>query len=104
MQDLSLGCTDSPLVRSDLVVAARGLSCPRACRILVPQPGIKLSSPTLQGRFLTTGPPEKFPTAVATADSESVGYKPSINTFRGCSDDSEMLRKIPELDVYRLLV
>ena len=29
-----------------------------ACGILVPQPGIK---PALEGRFLTTGPPEKSP-------------------------------------------
>ena len=33
------------------------LSCPVACRILVPQPGIELASPALEDRFLTTGPP-----------------------------------------------
>ena len=34
-----------------------GLSCGmRACRILVPQPGIQPISPALQGRFLVTGP------------------------------------------------
>ena len=33
------------------------LSWPVACGILVSQLGIELSSPTLQGRFLTTGPP-----------------------------------------------
>ena len=33
------------------------LSCAAACRILVPQPGIKPTSPALQGRFSTTGPP-----------------------------------------------
>ena len=44
--------------------------CSRACRlgaqqcleaygILVPQPGIKLESPALEGRFLATGPPGK---------------------------------------------
>ena len=32
-----------------------------ACGILVPQPGIKPASPALEGRFLTTGPPEKSP-------------------------------------------
>ena len=31
----------------------------QACGIFVPQPGIKLSSPALQGRFLTTGLPGK---------------------------------------------
>ena len=30
-----------------------------ACGIFVPQPGIKLSSPALQGGFLTTGLPGK---------------------------------------------
>ena len=36
-----------------------GLSCPVACGILVPQPGIKPVSPALEGGFLTTGPPGK---------------------------------------------
>ena len=36
------------------------LSCPTACGILVPQPGIKPEIPALEGRFLTTGPPGKF--------------------------------------------
>ena len=39
-----------------LVVEGR-LSCPAACRILVPWPGIQPASPTLQGGFLTTTPP-----------------------------------------------
>ena len=43
------------------VVAAHGLSCFTACRILVPRPGIKLMSPALAGRFSTTGPPGKSP-------------------------------------------
>ena len=30
-----------------------------ACRILAPSPGIKSTSPALQGRFLTTEPPGK---------------------------------------------
>ena len=38
-----------------------GLSCPTACGILVPQPGIEPSSPELEGGFLTTGPPGKSP-------------------------------------------
>ena len=32
-----------------------GPSCPAACGILVPRPGIKPVSPTLKGEFLTTG-------------------------------------------------
>ena len=35
------------------IVAARGLSCPAARGILVPRPGIELSSPALEGGFLT---------------------------------------------------
>ena len=34
----------------------RGFSCPRACRILTPQPEIKPGSPALEGGFLTIGP------------------------------------------------
>ena len=36
-----------------------GLSCPMACEILVPRPGMESTSPALQGRFSTTGPPGK---------------------------------------------
>ena len=41
------------------VVVVLELSCPRACGISAPRTGIKLESPALQGRFLTTGPPGK---------------------------------------------
>ena len=34
----------------------RGLSCPVACGILIPPPGIKPESPALEGGFSTTGP------------------------------------------------
>ena len=40
---------------------AHGLSCCMACGILVPQPGIRLSYPALEGGFLTAGPPGKSP-------------------------------------------
>ena len=39
------------------VVVAHGLSCPETCGIFIPRPGIKSVSPSLAGRFLTTGPP-----------------------------------------------
>ena len=35
------------------------LSCSAACGILVSRPGMEPTSPALQGRFLTTGPPGK---------------------------------------------
>ena len=38
---------------------AHELSCPAACGILVPLPGIEPVSPAFQGWFLTTGPPGK---------------------------------------------
>ena len=38
------------------VVVARRLSCPAACGILVPRPGIEPASPALEGGFFTTGP------------------------------------------------
>ena len=37
------------------------LSCPAACGILVPWPGIEPMSATLEGRFFITRPPEKVP-------------------------------------------
>ena len=43
------------------VVVACGLSCPEACGILVPLPGIEPMSPALEGGFFTTGPPGKSP-------------------------------------------
>ena len=49
MWDLSLHCIDS-------LAVACCLSCFTACGILVPPPGMEPVSPTLQGRFLTTGP------------------------------------------------
>ena len=42
------------------VIAAHRFSCPVACGILVPQPGIKPISPIFKGRFLATGPPGKL--------------------------------------------
>ena len=43
------------------VVVACGLSCPVACGILVPRPGIEPTSPALEGEFLATGLPGKPP-------------------------------------------
>ena len=40
-------------------VVAYGLSCPAACGILVPGPGIEPVSPAFAGGFLTTGPSGK---------------------------------------------
>ena len=34
-------------------------TCPMACGILVPRPGIEATAPTLEGEVLTTGPPGK---------------------------------------------
>ena len=39
------------------LAVAYGLSCPVACGIFVPGPGIKPMSPAFEGRFLTTQPP-----------------------------------------------
>ena len=43
------------------VVAVHRLSCPVAYGILVPRPGIRPGPATLEGRFLTIGPPRKSP-------------------------------------------
>ena len=51
----------SSLWHAGSVVVVRGLSCPAACGILVSGPGIKPTSPALEGGFFTTGPPGKSP-------------------------------------------
>ena len=43
----------------NICLAVLGLSCPEACGILVPWPGIELTHPALEGEFLSTGPPGK---------------------------------------------
>ena len=49
-----------------------GLSCPAACGILAPQPGIQSASPALEDGFLTTGPPGKSPRILDKLDDTSV--------------------------------
>ena len=41
------------------IITACRFSCPMACSILVPQPGIELTSLTLEGGLSTLGPPGK---------------------------------------------
>ena len=53
------------------VVVVGGLSCPLACGILVPWPGIKPVSPALEGRFLTAGPPGKNPRSIEIIQTET---------------------------------
>ena len=54
----SLGHVGSFAAVHTLAVAC-GLSCSTAGGVLVPRPGFEPRSPSLQGRFLTTGPPGK---------------------------------------------
>ena len=56
-----LSCATWAPESSGSVVAECGLSCPAECGVLVPQSGVGLTSPALESRFLTTGPPEKCP-------------------------------------------
>ena len=72
LQDLH-GGSQASLQLWRLRSGAHGLSsCPVACGILVPQPGIEPASPALEGRFLTTGPPGKsLGHLVNNADSHS---------------------------------
>ena len=53
------GCIRSELWHAGSSVMLCKLSCPMASGILVPQPGIELTSPGLQGRLFATGPPGK---------------------------------------------
>ena len=54
------------------------LSCPEACGILVPRPGIEPVSPASAGKFLTTGPPGKFSNKVLNAQPSIVNYRHNI--------------------------
>ena len=60
-------------------VQACGLSCPTACGILVPWPGIEPTSPILEGWFLTTRPSGKFQIVLAkkkrNSFCESLGHQ-----------------------------
>ena len=60
-------CDMQPPEIVDSVVVAHKLICPVACGILVPQPGIRLMSHTVEGIFLTTGLPGKFQTLQSQA-------------------------------------
>ena len=56
------GCIRSLLCKQDLLAQELGVLRLRSlevCGILVPPPGIEPSSPSLEGRLLTTGPPGK---------------------------------------------
>ena len=56
LQCVALHCS----TQASLVVAHK-LSCPSACGILVPQPGVEPMIPAMEGGFLTTEPPKKSP-------------------------------------------
>ena len=73
--------TGSFVVARGSPVVARGLSCPAACGILVPQPGIEPTSPALEGGVFNTGPPGKSQAGgssdVQTEHTPSVGAEES---------------------------
>lgn len=60
MQDLSLqlkdffNCNLRAFRHAGSVVVTGSLSCPAACGMLLPQPGIRPASAELEGRFLTS--------------------------------------------------
>ena len=53
-----------------------------ACGTLVPQPGIKPSSPALEGRFLTTGPTRKSLTASLFSSSHKTNICSLYKIFK----------------------
>ena len=55
--DLLQGAGFLQLQSACCLIVAHGLSCPAACGILVPRPGIKPHLPELQGRLLPSRPP-----------------------------------------------
>ena len=73
------------------LVLARRLSCPTACGILVPRPGIEPVSPALEDRFLTTGPPGKSPT-LDVFDLKKLFQSPQRSTSK-----TEAVRRQPDI-------
>ena len=70
-------CGTWPPEHAGSAVAACRLSCPVACGILVPWPGIKPTSPILEGRFLTIVPTGK---SCVNLFLESLEVKALVNT------------------------
>ena len=56
---LASGVAVHGLESTGRAVTVHGLTCPVVCGLVVPGPGVEPLSPTLAGRLLTTGPPEK---------------------------------------------
>ena len=54
-----MACAWALLGLTGFLVALYWLSCPGACAVLVPHPGMEPISPVLQGEFFTTGSPAK---------------------------------------------
>ena len=63
MLGLSCGMQNLCCIMQNLKLqyTVHGISCSAAYGIFVPQPGIEPTSPTLQGRLLTTRPPRIVP-------------------------------------------
>ena len=57
-----------------------GLSCSMACGIFVSRPGIKPTSPALEGTFLTTGLPGRSPPPIVLSDSWVGGMWKALGT------------------------
>ena len=72
MRALLLRCVSS-------VVVARGFSCPATCGILVPRPMIEPTSPALEGRFFTTGPPGSPLDVLTTINFCLLSLSPSLS-------------------------
>ena len=68
------------------VVAVCELSCPVACRILAPQPGVEPISSALEGIFLTTGPPERSLLKPCILSSSSPNHQFSLFSCSVVSD------------------
>ena len=76
---------------------ACGLSCPVACGIFVPRPGIELASPVLHGGFFTTGPPGKSPLLQILVFLDEPGVKLSLRLWQ---DTSRVLLEITLLSCF----
>ena len=71
-------CRVSALAQASLAAEHVLRSRPAACGILFPPPGIEPTPPALEGRLLTTGPPEKSSSLVLTGARSTEPTDPEV--------------------------
>ena len=85
------------------VVVVCGLSCPAACGILVPGPGIEPTSPAAESGFFTTGPPGKSQVNgnLTLYSLTFFIYKGIKELWQGLKPSSKKIKHVPSVSFLR---